>query len=322
MTARELSITADDVHRAAEQLRGRIHRTPVLRSRLLDQLSGRQLFFKCENFQRGGSFKIRGATNTIRSLSEDERRRGVVAFSSGNHAQAVAIASRAEGVDAVIAMPGDAPRSKVEATIAYGATIVRYDRMTEDREAVASSYVEREGRTLVPPYDDVRIMAGQGTAALELIEEVGSLDAIVVPVGGGGLLAGTSTAAEGRALVYGAEPENACDTRLSLAAGERVTIPPPDTIADGARPQCPGRLTFPVIQERVAGVLTASEDEIVEAMRMVLTRMKMVVEPTGALGIAVAMGAGLPSELKRIGIVVSGGNVDMDVLAMLLGQGG
>lgn len=318
MNDQALAISLDDVHRAAERLQGRIHRTPVLSSRLLNEMSGRELFFKCENLQRGGSFKIRGATNTIRTLTEDERRRGVVAFSSGNHAQAVAIASRAEGIDAVIAMPDDAPRSKVEATMAYGARIVRYDRMLEDREAVAAAFVENEGRTMVPPYDDPRVMAGQGTATLELLEEVGSLDAIVVPVGGGGLLAGSATAAEGRALVYGAEPENANDTLLSLAAGERVTIPPPDTIADGARPQSPGRLSFPVVQERSAGVLTVTEAEIVEAMRALLTRMKLVVEPTGALGLAVAMSGELPAELRRVGIVISGGNVDLDVLARLM----
>lgn len=319
MNEHELAINLDDVHRAAERLRGRIHRTPIYSSRLLNELSGRELFFKCENLQRGGSFKIRGATNTVLALSDDERRRGVVAFSSGNHAQAVAIAAAANGVDAVIAMPGDAPRSKVEATMAYGARIVRYDRMTEDREAVATAIAERDGRTLVPPYDDPRVMAGQGTVTLELLEDVGALDAIVVPVGGGGLLAGSATAAEGRATVYGAEPAAANDTALSLAAGERVCIPPPDTIADGARPQAPGRLTFPVVKARAAGVVTASDADIVDAMRVLLTRMKLVVEPTGALGLAVVLNGALPAEARRVGIVLSGGNVDLDVLAGLVG---
>ena len=319
MNENELAINLDDVHRAAERLRGRIHRTPIHSSRLLNELSGRELFFKCENLQRGGSFKIRGATHTVLGLSDDERRCGVVAFSSGNHAQAVAIAAAANGVDAVIAMPSDAPRSKVEATMAYGARIVRYDRMTEDREAVATAIAERDGRTLVPPYDDPRVMAGQGTVTLELLEDVGALDAIVVPVGGGGLLAGTATAADGRAAVYGAEPEAANDTALSLAAGERVCIPPPDTIADGARPQVPGRFTFPVVQARAAGVVTASDADIVHAMRVLLTRMKLVVEPTGALGLAVVLNGALPAEARRVGIVLSGGNVDLDVLAGLVG---
>lgn len=319
MNEHELAINPDDVRRAAERLHGRIHRTPVQSSRLLNELSGRELFFKCENLQRGGSFKIRGATNTVLTLSEAERRRGVVAFSSGNHAQAVAIAAAANGVDAVIAMPTDAPRSKVEATMAYGASIVRYDRMTEDREAVAVAIAERDGRTLVPPYDDPRVMAGQGTVTLELLEEVEALDAIVVPVGGGGLLAGSATAAFGRVAVFGAEPEAANDTARSLAAGERVCIPPPDTIADGARPQTPGRLTFPVVKERAAGVVTATDAELVEAMRVLLTRMKLVVEPTGALGLAVVLNGALPRELRRVGIVLSGGNVDLDVLAGLVG---
>lgn len=319
MNEHELAINPDDVRRAAERLHGRIHRTPVQSSRLLNELSGRELFFKCDNLQRGGSFKIRGATNTVLTLSEAERRRGVVAFSSGNHAQAVAIAAAANGVDAVIAMPTDAPRSKVEATMAYGASIVRYDRMTEDREAVAVAIAERDGRTLVPPYDDPRVMAGQGTVTLELLEEVEALDAIVVPVGGGGLLAGSATAAFGRVAVFGAEPEAANDTARSLAAGERVCIPPPDTIADGARPQTPGRLTFPVVKARAASVVTANDAELVEAMRVLLTKMKLVVEPTGALGLAVVLNGALPRELRRVGIVLSGGNVDLDVLAGLVG---
>lgn len=319
MNEHELAINLDDVHRAAERLLGRIHRTPVFSSRLLNELSGRELFFKCENLQRGGSFKIRGATNTVLALTDEERRRGVVAFSSGNHAQAVAIAAAANGVDVVIAMPSDAPRSKVEATMAYGARIVRYDRMTEDREAVAIAIAERDGRTLVPPYDDPRVMAGQGTVTLELLEDVGALDAIVVPVGGGGLLAGSATAADGRAAVYGAEPEAANDTALSLAAGERVCIQPPDTIADGARPQVPGRLTFPVVKARAADVVTASDADIVDAMRVLMTRMKLVVEPTGALGLAVVLNGALPVEARRVGIVLSGGNVDLDVLAGLVG---
>lgn len=312
----KLAIDLDDVRRAARRLEGRIHRTPVLRSRLLDESSGRELFFKCENLQRAGSFKIRGATNTILSLTPDERSRGVVAFSSGNHGQAVALASREAGVDATVAMPDDAPASKVAATRAYGARVVFYDRLEEDREDVAAAIVEREGRTLVPPFDDPRIMAGAGTAVLELVEDVDGLDAVVVPVGGGGLLSGSATAAPG-VPVYGAEPEAADDFAQSLAAGVRITIPPPRTIADGARPQTPGRLTFPVVRERSRGVLTVSEEQIVDAMRALFGRMKLVVEPTGALGLGAVLAGRLPEDVRRVGILLSGGNVDLELLGSL-----
>lgn len=323
MTTETLPISFDDVAAAAARIAGRAHRTPVLTSRTLDEISGRRVFLKCENLQRGGSFKIRGATNKLTSLSDDERRRGVVAFSSGNHAQAVALASAALGVDAVIAMPTDAPASKVEATLGYGATIVRYDRMREDREEVARAIVERDGRSLVPPYDDPFVMAGQGTAALELLEEVPDLDAVVVPVGGGGLLAGTATVVravrpEGR--VYGAEPAAADDTARSFAAGERVTIPPPDTIADGARPQSPGRHTFPVNRALVDEILLVDDSELVDAMRTLLTRSKLLVEPTGALALAAVLTGKVPAGAGRVGVVLSGGNVDLDVLAALFAR--
>jgi threonine dehydratase len=321
MTDGPLAISFDDVVAARERLGVRAHRTPVLRSRTLDALCGREVFLKCENLQRAGSFKIRGATNKLLSMTEGERRRGVVAFSSGNHAQAVAVASAALGVDAIIVMPHDAPQSKVAATEGYGARIVRYDRHTEDREAVARVYVERDGRVLVPPYDDPFVMAGQGTAALELLDEAPDLDAFVVPVGGGGLLAGTATAVRGArpgARVYGAEPAAANDTALSLERGARVTIPPPDTIADGARPQSPGVLTFPVIQARSDGVLLVEDEALVRALRFVLSRMKLLVEPTGALGIAVALDARLPEDVRRVGVIVSGGNIDLPDLARLI----
>jgi threo-3-hydroxy-L-aspartate ammonia-lyase len=314
-------ITYEDVLAARERIRGRVHRTPVLRSRLIDANVGRSIFFKCENLQRGGAFKARGATNKLRSLSDEERRRGVVAFSSGNHAQAVALAASELGVDATIVMPTDAPRSKVAATEGYGARVVTYDRFKEDREEIARAIVERDGRALVPPYDDPAVIAGQGTAALELVEEITDLDAVIVPVGGGGLLAGTAIAVRGlgsAARVFGAEPATANDTALSLAHGERVRIDPPDTIADGARPQSPGVVTFPIIRELVEGIVLVPDAKLVEAMLLLLTRAKLCVEPTGALGLAAVMLGELSPEIRRIGVVLSGGNVDPATLATLI----
>jgi threonine dehydratase len=311
-----------DVLDAARRIDGRVHRTPVLRSRLIDRHCGRELYFKCENLQRGGAFKIRGATNKLVGLGPEERGRGVVAFSSGNHAQAVALASAELGVDATIVMPDDAPASKVAATKAYGARVVSYDRLRDDREAVAAEIVDRERRVLVPPYDDPLIMAGQGTAALELLADVPGLDAVVVPVGGGGLLAGTSVAVRGiddAIRVFGVEPETANDTALSLARGERITIPPPSTIADGARPQAPGRLTFPVIQQFAEAVLLVPDVALVEGMKLLLGRAKVLVEPTGALGLAAILTGALPADAARVGVILSGGNVDLDVLAGLIG---
>lgn len=318
-TAR-LAIDFDDVLAARDRIAGAVHRTPILTSRLLDERAGRELFFKCENLQRAGSFKIRGATSKIRSLSPVERERGVVAFSSGNHAQAVALAAGEAGVDAVIVMPVDAPRAKHEATEAYGAHVVDYDRMTDDREAIARRIVEDEGRVLVPPYDDPLVMAGQGTVALELLEDVPELDAVVVPVGGGGLLAGTATALLGFEGVraYGAEPAAADDTARSLEVGRRITIDPPDTIADGARVQAPGVLTFPVVQERAEAVVRVPDEALVRAIELLLSRMKIVVEPTGALAAAAALDGEIPADARRIGVVLSGGNVDPVTLARLI----
>jgi threonine dehydratase len=317
----ELAIGYEDVLAASRRIRPHVHRTPVLTSRLIDEAAGMRLFFKCENLQRAGAFKARGAFNKLLSLSDKERERGVVAFSSGNHAQAVALAAATVGASATIVMPSDAPRSKLDATCGYGATIVEYDRRTEDRDRIAARIAEKEGRILVPPYDDPWIMAGQGTAALELLEDVPDLDAVVAPVGGGGLLAGTATALEGaasRVLAFGAEPEGADDTARSLEAGERIRIPPPDTIADGARVEIPGEKTFPILMERAEAVVRVSDEALVRALRLLLTRMKILVEPTGALAAAAAIEGLLPDDVERVGIVLSGGNVDPAALATLL----
>ena len=305
-------VTIADIRSAATRIEPLIHRTPVLTSRLFDAAAGVQCFFKCENFQRGGAFKIRGAANFLLSLPPSERSRGVVAFSSGNHAQAVAIAARELGVRAVIAMPTDAPQAKLEATQAYGAEVVFYDRLKDDREAVARRLAEKTGSVLVPPFDHEWIIAGQGTAVLELLEEVPDLDAIVICVGGGGLLSGSSIAAKGmqsEIRVFGAEPEQANDTYLSMQAGHRVEIPPPDTIADGLRPNKPGAITFPIVQQNVEAILLASEAEIRQAVGFVQSRMKVVVEPSGAVPPAVVLFRKLPQEIRRAGIVLSGGNV-------------
>lgn len=317
----DLAIGYDDVVAASRRIRSYVHRTPVFTSRLVDEAAGIELSFKCENLQRAGAFKVRGAFNKLLSLSEKERGRGVVAFSSGNHAQAVALAAGTLGVDATIVMPADAPRAKVEATRGYGATIVEYDRRAEDRDRIALDIAEEEGRVLVPPYDDAWIMAGQGTAALELLEDVPDLDAIVAPVGGGGLLAGTAAAMEGaatRVLAFGAEPAQADDTARSLERGERVRIDPPDTIADGARVEIPGEKTFPILMELAEAVVRVPDAALVRAMRLLLTRMKLLVEPTGALGVAAALEGRLPDGLDRVGVILSGGNVDPATLARLL----
>ncbi|HEX7316642.1 MAG TPA: pyridoxal-phosphate dependent enzyme, partial [Pyrinomonadaceae bacterium] len=279
------------------------------------------VFFKCENFQRAGAFKMRGATNRIRALSREERARGVVAFSSGNHAQAVALASRDARVRAVIAMPNDAPRTKLDATRGYGAEVVTYDRQREDREEVARNLSEKEGLVVVPPYDDYHVAAGQGTCALELFEDVPDLEALLTPCGGGGLFAGASTAAKGfNAAVrcFPVESELSDDTRQSFVKGERITIPPPPTIADGMRTQTPGALTFPVVQQNAEDVLTVSEDEIVEAMRFLLFRLKILVEPTGAVAAAAALFRKLPANVGSVGVVISGGNVDPEALARIV----
>lgn len=317
-----LGITPADVIAAQERIAGGVHRTPVMTSQLLDEIAGRKLYFKCENLQRGGSFKIRGATNKLRQLSDDARQRGVVAYSSGNHAQGVALAARDLGVNAVIVMAADAPSAKVDATRGYGAEIVTYDRRTDDREAIAAEIVERDGRVLIPPYDDLAIIAGQGTATLELLQEVAGLDAVVAPVGGGGLLAGAALAGAAQdppVRAFGAEPETADDTVRSLEAGERVGIAPPETIADGARVQIPGELTFPIVRELAEDVLRVPEAAIIRAMTLIMTRMKLVVEPTAALAAAAALEGFLPPDVRRVGVILSGGNLDLQLLGQLVG---
>jgi threonine dehydratase len=305
-------ITLTDVRSAAARIEPLIHRTPVLTSRLFNEAAGVECFFKCENLQRGGAFKIRGAANFLLSVPPSERSRGVVAFSSGNHAQAVAIAARELGVRAKIAMPTDAPKAKLEATQAYGAEVVFYDRLRDDREAVARRLADETGSVLVPPFDHEWIIAGQGTAVLELLEEVPDLDALVVCVGGGGLLAGSCIAAKGvrpEIRIFGAEPAQANDTYLSLKAGHRVEIPPPDTIADGLRPTKPGAITFPIVQKHVEDVLLVSEDEIRETLAFVQSRMKILVEPSGAVPAAAALRHKLPGGIHKTGVLISGGNV-------------
>jgi threonine dehydratase len=319
------ALTIDLVKEAARRLEGRIHRTPVLTSRSLDEAAGCSVFLKCENLQRAGAFKIRGALNKLLGLGPDDRRRGVVAFSSGNHAQGVALAARMTGVSALILMPTDAPALKLAATRAYGAEVVFYDRQTEDREARARRLVEETNRVLVPPYDDLAIMAGQGTAALELMEDVADLDVLLTPVGGGGLMAGCSTVAAAvrpGIRIYGVEPDTANDTWLSLAKGERVSIAPPPTIADGVRNTSPGTLTFPILQRNLAGVLLVTDEQIAAALRFLLLRAKILVEPTGAVAAAAVLSSKVPdAKGARIGVVLSGGNVDPGTLAGLLSQG-
>jgi threonine dehydratase len=320
-------LTLELIKEAHARIKEAVHRTPVITSRSFDeaaaQVSGqdRRVFFKCENLQRAGAFKFRGATNKILSLTEEERGRGVAAFSSGNHAQAVALAAREAGTRAVIVMPEDAPKSKIAATHGYGAEVHFFDRQREDRETVARKIAEREKLVLVPPYDDYLIMAGQGTCGLELLEDVPDLDCIVVPCSGGGLFAGVSTAAKAidpQMRCFPVEPETANDTRQSFLKGERVEISPSQTIADGLRVQTPGRLTFPVLRKTAEDVLTVSDDELVEAIRFILFRMKLLVEPSGAAGAAAVLSGKLPRDVKRIGVVLSGGNIDPEMLAGLL----
>jgi threonine dehydratase len=316
------SFSIDDVQTAARRLLNRIHRTPVVSCQSVDDATGHQVFFKCENLQRAGAFKIRGALNKLLTLTPEERARGVVAFSSGNHAQGVALAARLVGTTAIICMAKDAPRLKLEATRNYGAQVVFYDRHLDDREAVARKIAAESGRVMVPPYDDYAIMAGQGTAALELFQDVPSLDALVAPVGGGGLMAGCATVA--RALipgiqVFGVETETANDTFLSLRKGERVTIPPPATIADGIRLTTPGALTFPVLQERLTDVVLVSDAEVREAVRFLALRAHVIAEPTGAVAAAAALSGRLSLPPRsRVGVIISGGNVDPELLIEIL----
>jgi threonine dehydratase len=314
------TISPELVREAAERIKPLARRTPVMTSRSVDERAGLQVFLKCENLQRGGAFKIRGASNLVLSLSPEQLGRGVVAFSSGNHAIATATAAKHAGAHATIVMPEDAPRSKMERTRALGARIITYKRALDDREAIAARVLSDTGGTLVPPYDHPMIMAGQGTTALELLQEAPDLDALVVCVGGGGLLAGCATIAKSinpGIRIFGVEPEVANDTALSIAAGERVTIPPPESIADGLRSPSPGVLTFPVMQRYMERVLLVSEAEIRATMRFLLERVKILVEPSGAAGLAAVLFGMLPLEIRSAGVVLSGGNVDLDFLKTL-----
>ncbi len=318
----ECPVTLGDVRDAAARLAGVAHRTPVLRSRTLDRLVGAEVFLKCENFQRVGAFKFRGAYNAASRLSPERLAKGIAAYSSGNHAQAVALAARELGTGAVILMPKDAPRSKLEATAGYGAEIVTYDRYTEDRTALGEALAAERGLALIPPYDHPHVIAGQGTAALELLEETGRLDLLVVPVGGGGLIAGTAVAAKGLypdVRVIGVEPEAGDDTKRSLEEGRRVTIDVPRTIADGQAIPTPGELTFSINRRLLDGIVLVSDDEIREAMRFAFGRLKIVVEPSGATGLAALLAGRLENVSGRVGVVISGGNVDAGRFAELCG---
>jgi len=314
------AVTLSDIRAASERIRPIAHHTPVFTSRTFDALAGGQVYFKCENFQRGGAFKIRGASNFIYSIPKDHLSRGVVAYSSGNHAQAVAIAAASVGIKATIVMPADAPKSKLDATRGYGAEVVTYDRLTENREAIGKRISEETGATIVPPYDHPWTIAGQGTTALELLEEIPDLEALAVCIGGGGLTSGCSIAAMAlhpKIRVFGVEPEDGNDTYLSFHSGSRVEIPTPQTIADGLRAQKPGAITFPIIQKNVEDIVLVTDDEIRDTMTFLLTRMKMVVEPSGAVSAAAMFHHKLPKGPRKIGVIVSGGNVDLELLQTL-----
>jgi threonine dehydratase len=313
----------EDIAAARERIRGAAHATPVLTSRQFDDESGARVFFKAENLQRGGAFKFRGAYNKLKAEMERGPVREIVAYSSGNHAQAVALVSRLLGVRATIVMPKDAPAAKLAATRAYGADVVLYDRYTESRDDIGERLVRERGALLVPPFDDYLIMAGQATAAAELFEEIPDLDALVVPVSGGGLLAGCAVAAghfRPGIGIYGTEPETGADTAQSLAKGERVSIEIPRTIADGLQVSTPGKLTFPIIQETVRGVLLVSDAEMIETMCWILERMKVLVEPSGVAGAAAVRHRKAAFSGKRVGVILSGGNVDREKLALYLSQ--
>ncbi|WP_327293809.1 MULTISPECIES: pyridoxal-phosphate dependent enzyme [unclassified Streptomyces] len=319
-----LPVTLDDVRDAAAQIKGVAHRTPVLRSRTLDRLVGAEVLLKCENFQRIGAFKFRGAYNAASRLSPGQVAKGIAAYSSGNHAQAVALAAKELGTTAVILMPEDTPQSKLDATAGYGAEIVTYDRYTGDRVAIGEALAADRGLALIPPYEHPHIIAGQGTAALELIEDAGELDALVVPVGGGGLMAGSATVAKGlrgdRIQVIGVEPEAGDDTKRSLEAGRRVSIPVPRTIADGQAADIPGELTFSVNRRLVDGIDLVTDDEIREAMRFAFERLKIVIEPSGATGLAALLAGRVDRLPQRVGVIISGGNIGARRFAEICGS--
>ncbi|KVG70982.1 threo-3-hydroxy-L-aspartate ammonia-lyase [Burkholderia ubonensis] len=313
--------TFADVEAAATRIAGIAHRTPVHTSRTLNQLIGAEVYVKCENFQRMGAFKFRGAFNALSKFSPEQRKAGVVAFSSGNHAQGIALSAQILGIPATIVMPHDAPASKIAATKGYGADVVVYDRYAEDREAIGRRLADEQGLTLIPPYDHPDVLAGQGTAAKELFDEVGALDALFVPMGGGGLLSGTALSTRVLAPqceLYGVEPEAGNDGQRSLRSGQIVHIDTPKTIADGAQTQHIGNYTFAIIKRDVNDILTASDADLVNAMKFFATRMKMIVEPTGCLGLAAALNAKESLKGKRVGIIISGGNIDLERFCSLV----
>jgi threo-3-hydroxy-L-aspartate ammonia-lyase len=314
--------TYDDVTAAARRLQGQAHRTPVLRSATANRLLNAEVFFKCENLQRMGAFKFRGAFNALSKFTPAQREAGVIAFSSGNHAQAIALSAGLLGIPATILMPLDAPQAKVDATRGYGGEVVLFDRYTQDREVLTAQLAKERGLTVIPPYDHPDVLAGQGTAARELFDEVGPLDVLLVPLGGGGLLSGSALSTRALApdcKLYGVEPEAGNDGQQSFRKGEIVHIATPQTLADGAQTQHLGQFTFAIIRRDVDDILTATDAQLVEAMRFFAERMKMVVEPTGCLGFAAACHAGLPLEGKRVGVILSGGNVDLKRYAQLIG---
>jgi len=315
--------TYDDVVSAARQIEGHAHHTPVFTSSTIDRETGTQFFFKCENFQRIGAFKFRGAFNALSRFNDEQKKRGVLAFSSGNHAQAIALAAKLLGIGATIIMPEDAPAAKLEATRGYGAKVVTYNRYTEDRDALSNKLADEGGLTLIPPFNHPDIIAGQGTATKELIEEVGPLDALFVCLGGGGLLAGSALAAKALSPscdVYGVEPEAGNDGQQSFRSGKIVHINVPKTLADGAQTQALGDMTFAVIRNTVRDILTVSDDELVQGMKFFASRMKMIVEPTGCLAFAGALQKAPTLKGKRVGVIVSGGNVDLDKFAALVSK--
>lgn len=311
----------NDIVAAAERIADYANKTPVMTSRTVNEEFGAEVFFKCENFQRMGAFKFRGAMNALRQFTPQQRAAGVVTFSSGNHAQAIALSAKLLGIPATIIMPHDAPAAKVTATKGYGGNVVIYDRYTEDREKIGQDLAEKQGLTLIPPYDHPHVIAGQGTATKELIEEVGPLDALFVCLGGGGLLSGSALAARHLSpdcMIYGVEPEAGNDGQQSFRSGNIVHIDTPKTIADGAQTQHLGQYTFAIIQQNVNDILTVSDTELVTAMKFIAERMKIVVEPTGCLGFAAARARKSELQGKRIGIIISGGNVDISRYGALL----
>lgn len=314
MTTFELPTYAD-VEAAASRIAGVAHRTPVQTSRTLNEMIGAEVFFKCENFQRMGAFKFRGAFNALSKFSPEQRKAGVVAFSSGNHAQGIALSAKILNIPATIVMPHDAPAAKVAATKGYGANVVVYDRYTEDREAIGRRLADENGLTLIPPYDHPDILSGQGTAAKELFEDVGALDYLFVPLGGGGLLSGSALSTRALApqcVLYGVEPEAGNDGQQSFRSGKIVHIETPKTIADGAQTQHLGHYTFGIIKRDVNDILTAPDSDLVNAMKFFAARMKMVVEPTGCLGLAAALNMKDSLKGKRVGVLISGGNIDLE----------